>query len=213
MDTIRLEIDGTISQICASDASSYPHFEVPSVSASVSSIHSDESPMTKPSKKRRENEMSLRQYSFLCWKIFVVLLLEIGILLSVLVTYNCKFYQVNVAGSGNQEQSRVLYVGLYRYSLGGSDLPESHCTRFSSTIANMDTILGQWLNSATFMLAVPRMLAVSAPMLAALGCISIVLQVFQPGRFCGRLSISAILFLAGLFQTLSAISFDGNSMW
>ncbi|KAG7339642.1 hypothetical protein IV203_025313 [Nitzschia inconspicua] len=209
MDSIRLDIDGMISQISSCDDPFYPPLELFPYSTSVLSCLSDESPVMKASKKKSGKGMSLERYNFLCWKIMIGLLLEIGILLSVLVTYNCKFYTVLLF---NGKDDAFLDVGLFRFSLaGGETSNQSQCTRFSSVSMNADTAPGRWLKDMTAMLSVPRLLAILAPILAAAGCFCTALQVLERKKVCGRWSTSAILLLAGLFQGLSIISFDGQS--
>jgi hypothetical protein len=217
MDTFRLDIDGTICQVSGdSDDPLCPHVEVPPFTAFVSSIYTDGLSLTKPSTKQTKCKtttgMSSKQYNILCWKVVVILVLEIGILLSVLVLYTCRFYDVII--EDNKEGELTQTVGLFRYSLpSSSKVAERQCIRYSSIPLNLHTFLGRWLQNAIAMLAVPQVLSTSAPVLAALSCGYIGLQVYKPRRFCGQSSTSAMLFLAALFQALSIISFDGQSTW
>lgn len=210
MDSIRLDLDGTISQYCSGSSTVYPHSDFSPFCMSVALQHSNDSALTKPSKTKRKHGISRKQYNFLCWKVIAVLFLEIGILLSILVTYNCKFYDVAIVDGHDVAK---LQVGLFRYSLASDRFAEAQCSRYKNVTADENTAFGQWLRNVTAMLSVTRMLAISAPILASLGWFCVSLQVFMPKRFEARWSTSAILFLAGLFQILSIISFDGQSTW
>jgi hypothetical protein len=155
--------------------------------------------------------MSTRRYSFLCWKVVVILVLEIGILLSVLALYSCKFYNVTIH---NQDQVFTQTIGLVRFSLASSSkAAQRQCMRYSNVPLNFDTLLGRWLQNVTAMLAAPQVLSAFAPTLAALSCCFIALQAFKPRRSRSQTSTSAMLFLAGLFRALSIISFDRQSTW
>ena len=199
--SIRLEIDGSLSHVLESAMSSCPHVEIPPFLSSISSIHTGEESHEPKKKKHKQHTMTLKRYNYLCGNIVFILMVEISILLSVLVTSDCSFYSVQ------SNESLFLSFGIFRYSFSNeSSSQRRQCLFYGSTSLQYGAAVGEYLQPA-------QGFAVAAPCLAAAICISLVTSVLRRTAFCGRWTTTILLLVSALFQLLVVVCFDEDLVW
>lgn len=187
--------------------------------------------------------MTTDRYKFLCGRIIVTLLTEIGILVSILVTYSCTFYtsiffKVNNAHDDQDSTTittndsaaftasgLILNVGLFKFAISQEPLTffeHSQCIPYGSMDSN-----DPWAEQTLSMARSAQGWAIAAPVLAVVGII--VMGVDVLGQHCGRLSFggrngscvaslpkcltSLFLIMAGVCQIVAFLSFDGEHAW
>jgi hypothetical protein len=209
IDTIRLEIDGTISHITNHEECFCPHIDLLPMSASVSSISLSES----SKKKKKKTILTRSRYNFLCGKVILILIVELAILLCVLFTKSCSFYSITFVN--NQDQIMILNIGLFRYSLASDLLSDngSQCTRYNNSHRDEGSIMGNILLAINSNLTIPQMFSIISPILGVVGCIFVPLQLLISREIYWKWSTSAILFSAAILQALVMVLSDKELIW
>ena len=203
--SLRLEIDGSVSHILESDAFACPQVEIPPFLASVSSIHTDQTEAKQRKQKRKRHDMTLKRYNFLCGNILAILVVESAILLSILTIMNCSFYTANILDESGE--SFVYTIGLFRYSWRNeSSGQRQQCVFYGSNSTS-------YLDAVTEVLKNSQDMAIIAPCLAAIVCISLAVKLFRYQTFCGRWKTTLVLLTSTLFQLLVILCFDGDLAW
>ena len=155
--------------------------------------------------------ISKSRFRYLSAEICLVLLVELTILLSILAVSSCSFYNVTVSDTDNH--SFVFQTGIYRYSIS-SEVFQLDCTSYGSSETQIENpILSSWLKETTSMVKASQALSIATPIVAAIACLSIGVEVFMPKCHPGIWFTQMLLFLAGIFQALVIALFEEGSAW
>jgi hypothetical protein len=74
-------------------------------------------------------------------------------------------------------------------------------------------MLSSWLKGTISMVKTSQVFSIATPIVAAMACLSMAVQVFMPKCHPGIMFTQMLLFLAGLFQALVIVLFEEGSAW